>query len=280
MNSATRHGLGGSSPALVMPAFTMAFQPIVDVETAAVYAYEALVRPVGGGSAADILDRMNGHNRYTFDQMCRVKAIEMAAQLELKGFLSINFLPNAVYEAAACLERTLDAARHANFPLHHLIFEITENEPTRDIHQFKEIFSQHKQHGMITAIDDFGAGHSGLSMLADFQPDIIKIDMELTRNIHTDRVRRSIARAIVSLCRDLKISVIAEGVETVEEAVTLRGLGVRLFQGYLFAKPAIASLPVIHAGAVDAVHAAHEIKLAMGDEPEIPFARLRRLAGG
>ncbi len=258
----------------------MAFQPIIDVETAEVYAYEALVRPTGGGDASDILDRRHGHNRYAFDQMCRVKAIELAAQLELDSFLSINFLPNAVYEAAACLERTLDAARHASFPLHQLIFEITENEPTRDIHQFKEIFSQHKQNGMITAIDDFGAGHSGLSMLADFQPDIIKIDMELTRNIHTDRVRRSIARAIVSLCRDLNILVIAEGVETVDEAVTLRGLGVSLFQGYLFAKPAVESLPVILSGAIDAVHAAHEIKLARGDEPEIPFARARRLAGG
>ncbi len=245
----------------------MAFQPIVDVEAANVYAYEALVRPLNGGGAADILGRMNDQNRYAFDHLCRVKAIELAARLGLDGFLSINFLPNAVYEADTCLERTLDAARRVQFPLHHLIFEITENEPTKDIRQFKEIFSQHKRHGMITAIDDFGAGHSGLNMLADFQPDIIKIDMELTRNIHTDSVRRSIARAIISLCKDLKISVIAEGVETVDEAVTLRNLGVSLFQGYLFAKPAVERLPVIEPGAVEAVHAAHELSLAAGVDP-------------
>ena len=245
----------------------MAFQPIVDIETAEIYAYEALVRPLGGGTAADILARMSGMHRYAFDQMCRVKAIELAARLDLDGFLSINFLPNAVYEAAACLERTLEAAQRAGFPLHHLIFEITENEPTRDIMQFKEIFSQHKRHGMITAIDDFGAGHSGLTMLADFQPDIIKIDMELTRNIHTDTVRRSIARAIISLCNDLKISVIAEGVESVEEAVTLRGLGVSLFQGYLFAKPGVEHLPDITPGSIEAVLRAHELKLACGEEP-------------
>jgi EAL domain-containing protein (putative c-di-GMP-specific phosphodiesterase class I) len=210
---------------------------------------------------------MNDQNRYAFDQLCRVRAIELAARLGLDGFLSINFLPNAVYEAEACLERTLDAARRAHFPLHHLIFEITENEPTKDIRQFKEIFNQHKRHGMITAIDDFGAGHSGLNMLADFQPDIIKIDMELTRRIHADSVRRSIARAIISLCKDLKISVIAEGVETVDEAVTLRSLGVSLFQGYLFARPAIEQLPAIAAGSIDAVHAAHEISLAAGADP-------------
>jgi EAL domain-containing protein (putative c-di-GMP-specific phosphodiesterase class I) len=253
-----------SASAIVVPDFTMAFQPIVNVENSEIYAYEALVRPVGGGQASDILSGVIDEHRYAFDQICRVRAIELAAQLEMDGFLSINFLPNAVYEADSCLERTLDAARRAGFPLHHLIFEITETEPTRDVRHFKEIFNEHKRHGMITAIDDFGAGHSGLSMLADFQPDIIKIDMELTRNIHIDNVRRSIARAIVSLCNDLKISVIAEGVETVDEAVTLRDLGVRLFQGYLFARPDIERLPGVSNAAIDAVHTGHELHLAMG----------------
>ena len=269
-------GNGERRSAVVIPAFTMAFQPIVDIETREIYAHEALVRPSLGGTAADILNRMNDQNRYAFDQMCRVKAIELAAMLEMPGFLSINFLPNAVYEAATCLERTLEAAQRAHFPPQHLIFEITENEPTRDIRHFKEIFSQHKRHGMITAIDDFGAGHSGLNMLADFQPDIIKIDMALTRNIHTDDVRRSIARAIISLCSDLHISVIAEGVETVEEAVTLRDLGVRLFQGYLFAKPLVEQLPEIALGVIDAVHSAHELQLTMGSDANTVVAAARR----
>ncbi len=254
--------------AIAVPAFTMAFQPIVNVENSEIYAYEALVRPVGGGCAADILDRMNDHNRYEFDQLCRIKAIELAASLSMDTFLSINFLPNAVYRAATYLERTLDAARRADFPLHHLIFEITENEPARDIRLFKGIFDRQKRHGMITAIDDFGAGHSGLNMLADFQPDIIKIDMALTRNIHIDKVRRSIARAIISLCSDLKIAVIAEGVETVDEAVTLRDLGVSLFQGYLFARPEMERLAAVSQGAIDAVHSAHAVHLAMGQGME------------
>jgi EAL domain-containing protein (putative c-di-GMP-specific phosphodiesterase class I) len=95
-------------------------------------------------------------------------------------------------------------------------------------------------------------------MLADFQPDIIKIDMALTRNIHSDKVRRSIARAIISLCNDLQITVIAEGVETVDEAATLRNLGVALFQGYLFAKPSMERLPMVSLDALRAVRAKHE----------------------
>jgi EAL domain-containing protein (putative c-di-GMP-specific phosphodiesterase class I) len=239
----------------------MAFQPIVDIETEAVYAYEALVRPTGGGGAADVLSQINEDNRYSFDQACRVKAIELAARLQVDTLLSINFLPNAVYQPAACLHQTLMAAKRAQFPAQHLMFEVTENEPTRDVGHLKSIFSEYKRHGMITAIDDFGAGHSGLNMLADFQPDVLKIDMALTRSIHADEVRNKIAGAIIGLCSSLNITVIAEGIETLEEAVALRSLGVRFFQGYLFARPAIEQLPRISPAIIDSVHAACESML-------------------
>jgi EAL domain-containing protein (putative c-di-GMP-specific phosphodiesterase class I) len=263
-----------------IPAFTMAFQPIIDIDSAETYAYEALVRPIGGGSAMDILSQINEQNRYSFDQACRVKAIELASRLELTTILSINFLPNAVYQPAACLQRTFEAASRANFPVHHLMFEVTENEPSRDVGHLKSIFSEYKSHGMITAIDDFGAGHSGLNMLADFQPDVLKIDMALTRSIHTDAVRTKIVGAIVGLCKSLHISVIAEGIETVEEAVALQALGVRLFQGYLFARPVIEQLPRVPALVLDSVRAASESML-LGEPVQsmIPGteARIRRL---
>jgi EAL domain-containing protein (putative c-di-GMP-specific phosphodiesterase class I) len=239
----------------------MAFQPIVDIDTSEIYAYEALVRPTGGGSAADVLSQINDQNRYSFDQSCRVKAIELAAQLEMASLLSINFLPNAVYQPAACLQKTFEAAARAQFPVHHLMFEVTENEPARDVGHLKSIFSEYKRHGMITAIDDFGAGHSGLNMLADFQPDVLKIDMALTRSIHADDVRTKIVTAIVGLCRSLHVSVIAEGIETIEEAVALRAMGVNLFQGYLFARPVMEQLPPVPSSVIDSVHAASESML-------------------
>jgi EAL domain-containing protein (putative c-di-GMP-specific phosphodiesterase class I) len=239
----------------------MAFQPIVDLESGSTYAYEALVRPSGGGNADEVLSQINEQNRYSFDQSCRVKAIELAARLEMQALLSINFLPNAVYQPAACLAKTFEAAARVQFPIHHIIFEVTENEPARDVGHLQSIFREYKKHGMITAIDDFGAGHSGLNMLADFQPDLVKLDMALTRSIDTDTVRAKIAGAIIGLCERLQISVIAEGVETVQEAVMLRELGVRLFQGYLFAKPAVEQLPQVPASIIDAVHSAHESML-------------------
>jgi EAL domain-containing protein (putative c-di-GMP-specific phosphodiesterase class I) len=258
---------------VALPDFTMAFQPIVDIETDAVYAYEALVRPIGGGTAAAVLGQINSDNIYAFDQSCRVKAITLAARLGMNTMLSINFLPNAVYQPAACLRKTFEAADLAKFPLNRLMFEVTEAEPSRDLGHLRSIFKEYKSHGMTTAIDDFGAGHSGLNMLADFQPDIIKIDMALTRNIHLDRVRQSIARAIISLCTDLNIRVVSEGIETLEEAVTLRNLGVKLFQGYLFARPTLEQLPGVPPEILGAVRTAHELSLL--NVTELPVRQVR-----
>jgi EAL domain-containing protein (putative c-di-GMP-specific phosphodiesterase class I) len=227
----------------------MAFQPIVDLSRREIFAFESLVRPVRApgepaGTAAEILGQIDDHNRYAFDQACRVKSISLAAKLGMTSFLSINFLPNAVYQPAACLRKTLQAATEFDFPAHRLIFEVTEAEPSRDPAHLKAIFREYKSHGMITAIDDFGAGHSGLNLLADFQPDIVKIDMNLTRGIQNDRARRAIVRAVVGMCTDLGISVIAEGIEHVDEVHTLVDLKVNLFQGFLLARPAFESLPL------------------------------------
>jgi EAL domain-containing protein (putative c-di-GMP-specific phosphodiesterase class I) len=239
-----RHGDCGGRCAVELDfGFTMAFQPIVDVRSGAVWAQEALVRGVDGQGAMWVLEQVTDTNRYTFDQACRIKAIELASCLDLKGaLLSINFLPNAVYEAEACIRATLAAAERAKFPSDRIIFEVSESERLVDDGHLKSIFTEYKRLGFMTAIDDFGAGFSGLNLLADFQPEIIKLDMKLIRGIEGDRVRRSIVSGILSVCGDLKITPVAEGVETMEEARSLRDLGFALMQGYLFAKPAFEAM--------------------------------------
>ncbi|MFA5901301.1 MAG: EAL domain-containing protein [Hyphomicrobium sp.] len=230
---------------------TMAFQPIVDVESRSIYAYEALVRGTDGSSAASILARVNDENRYAFDQTCRVRAVELAAALGMTSMLSINFMPNAVYEPAHCLRSTLDAARRTGFPLERIIFETTEDERIVDTAYLKDIFATYRTAGFKTAIDDFGSGYAGLNLLADFQPDIIKIDMALIRNIAGDRARQAIVGALAAVGSLLSIRVIAEGIERKSEALVLRHLGVTLMQGYLFAKPAIEALPAVDFDVLD-----------------------------
>ena len=223
--------------------FTMAFQPIVDAGTRQVFAYEALVRGVDGSGAQTILGQVTPANRYAFDQACRVKAVQLAARLGMPCSVSINFLPNAVYHPAACIRATLEAAYTAGFPTDRLIFEVTENESSLDKQHLRNILHEYRKQGFKTAIDDFGAGYSGLGLLAEFQPDIIKIDMELIRGIHLDEARQAIVEGIVGICRRLGIQVIAEGIEVFEEYSTLLALGISLFQGFLFARPQLEALP-------------------------------------
>lgn len=226
--------------------FQMAFQPIVNPQSREIFAYEALVRGPNGEGAGHVLGQVNEGNRYAFDQACRVRAIETAARLGLAegpAKLSINFLPNAVYRAETCIQTTLKAARRTGFPTARLIFEVTESEQITSREHLKEIFAAYRQMGFTTAIDDFGAGYAGLNLLAEFQPDILKVDMELTRRIHGDVVRQAILRSITAFSRSLGFTVIAEGIESVDEMLFLQDLGIELFQGYFFAEPAIGALP-------------------------------------
>lgn len=237
-----QHGAGVAFP---VP-YSMAFQPIVDVDDQSIYAYEALVRGVNGEPAHTILDLANDANRHSLDQGCRTKAIEMASDLGMAttgASLSINFYPNAVYNAATCLHRTLETAMRKNFPLDRLIFEVTEGERVRDQEHLNAIIREYRSRGFRIAIDDFGAGYAGLNLLANFQPDILKIDRELTREADTRGASRVIIQAIMTACHSLGVQVIAEGVETRDELVALRDLGVRYFQGFFFAHPGFEHLP-------------------------------------
>ena len=227
----------------------MAFQPIVDCQAARIWGYEALVRGPAGESAAAILSHVTDATLYKFDQACRVRAIELAGAMlapDEDTRLSINFMPNAVYEPSACIRASLAAAQRVGLRKERLMFEFTENERFTDFTHISRILREYKRQGFLTALDDFGAGYAGLNLLASLQPDLIKIDMELIRSIDKDRVRQTIIAGLLTIARRLDIQVIAEGVETEAELMVLRAAGIRLFQGFFFAKPMIEGLPDVH----------------------------------
>lgn len=229
--------------------FEYAFQPIVDIRTKTIFAHEALIRGPNGEGAATILSKVNNDNTYRFDQACRVKAVKTAAELQLKGLVSINFMPNAVYRPELCISTTLAAAKKYNFLASNIIFEFTEQEIIEDTRHLLNIVNEYKKLGFKTALDDFGAGYAGLNLLASFQPDIIKIDMNLIRDIDTSQSRQAIVKAVTRMCEELNVIVLAEGVETRAERDFLVNLGINLFQGYLFCKPAFKAEGTIDAGA-------------------------------
>lgn len=185
--------------------FSMAFQPIYDAVAGRVWGYEALVRGIAGEGAYSVLSRVSPEQKYRFDQDCRVKAIELASRLfptDEPLMLSINFMPNAVYEPAACLRATLSAARRNNFPTSAIMFEFTENEEVADTAHLQNIITEYRKHGFTTAIDDFGAGHAGLGLLVDFQPDLLKIDMKLLRDVDTSPARQAVVDGIVGIAEN------------------------------------------------------------------------------
>lgn len=245
--NACRHGVKQPLP------FSMAFQPIVDTKAKQVFAYEALVRGVNGESANSVLSQVTPENRYAFDQNCRVTAITLASKLGLVATgarLSINFIPGAVYSPAACIQLTLKTAKLVGFPLERLIFEITEDEEVVDRKHLRSIIEEYQRQGFAVAVDDFGAGYSGMNLLADLPTNLIKLDMDLTRNLQERPAAIAVVRAMVGLARALGSRLIAEGVETREEYRTLLECGVELMQGYLLAKPMFEGLPAFTLPAV------------------------------
>jgi EAL domain-containing protein (putative c-di-GMP-specific phosphodiesterase class I) len=176
-----------------------------------------------------------------------VRAIELASRLFPRAdmpHLSINFMPNAVYEPRACIRQTLETARRTDFPLDRIIFEFTEVEKLDTAHLLN-ILKSYREIGFKTAIDDFGAGYSGLNLLTRFQPDLVKLDMDLIRGIDTDTVKQIVVRRILDMLRDLGVTAVCEGVETAGELEVLTDLGVDLIQGYFIARPTFEGLSPI-----------------------------------
>ncbi|WP_404298080.1 EAL domain-containing protein [Halomonas sp.] len=222
--------------------FTMAFQPIIDLASARITTYEALVRGPNGESAWSVLSQVTGELLYRFDQACRVRAIEMASALDMQERLSINFLPNAVYEPAACIQATLDVSRRVGWPTDRLVFEFTETERVTDQGHFKRIIDSYRMMGFTTALDDFGNGYANLDLLTELEPDKLKIDRQLVMGCDQDRRRQALLRAVHGLGSELGLELIAEGVETREEALWLARVGITRQQGFFYARPAIAAL--------------------------------------
>ncbi len=220
----------------------MAFQPILDLQKREIYAYEALVRGPQGEGAGWVLNQITPQLLYRFDQVARVTAIRTAAQLQMKEKLSINFLPNAVYKPETCIKATLEAAEEFGFDRTRLIFEVSESEEVISVSHLTGILEEYRYQGFLSAIDDFGAGYSGLKLLTRLTPDLVKFDRDLVSGIEGDSRKQKIMRHMIALARDMDIAIIAEGIEEPAERDWLFEHGIYLQQGYLFARPALEQL--------------------------------------
>jgi len=234
-----------------VPRFSMAFQPIVNVVEGVPFAYEALVRSTAGEPAISVLSRVPKGSFHLFDKACRSRALELAIGAGLlnepNAKLCINVNPNAAVGAESHLMQTCEEALMRGLPLDRLVVELVEDDAIIDFAELKHVVRDLRECGVRIAMDDFGAGYSGLKLLSKLQPDIIKLDMELVNRVEVDRTAEIIVQAIVQACFELNITTVAEGVETYETAMLLRDMGVVHQQGYYFARPAFEQLaPVVN----------------------------------
>jgi EAL domain-containing protein (putative c-di-GMP-specific phosphodiesterase class I) len=213
----------------------MAFQPIADAVEKRVFGYEALMRareaslPHPGAilSAAERLDRLTDLGR-------RVRALSVEAfdRAPTDALLFVNLHTRDLLDPAL-YERSAPLTKMAN----RVVLEITERSTIDDVKDIHSKVSALRKLGFRIAIDDLGAGYAGLSSFAALEPEIVKLDMSLVRNVHQSGIRRRLIGSMTGLCKEMGMLVVAEGVELVEERESLRGVGCHLLQGYLFARP-------------------------------------------
>ena len=148
--------------------FTFAFQPITDTSVREVFSYEALIRGSGNEPAYQILGQVPPERLIEFDQKARIEAIGLATRLGIGCHLNLNFMPQSLRSPVSILT-TLEAADRFHLPIDRIVLEVTEGAVIDDQAHFAEVINEYRGLGLKVAIDDFGAGYSGLNLLADFQ---------------------------------------------------------------------------------------------------------------
>lgn len=221
---------------------TAHFQPIVDMKNNKIYGYETLARGVkedGSLMYPDVLFTKSKRNDYNFklDRLCRESALKTAATKKVHQKVFINFIPTSIYDPEFCLNSTVKWANQLEFDPSQIVFEVIETELVKDQKHLKKILEYYRSKGFKIALDDVGEGYSSLNMLIELKPDIIKIDRNIIDGINTNELKQSVYKALYTLAKEHKITVLAEGVETKEELETVKAIGVDLVQGYYFARP-------------------------------------------
>ncbi len=219
------------------------FQPIVFLEDLNVLGYEALSRgPEDSGfEGTELLFSFaeSTNMLLELERLCRKNALRAAQSLNIDRKLFLNSSAKALQDKDFTADQLAEYVSELGLSKEGIVLEITERVAIQEWDSFKKVLRQFRNHGFKIAIDDMGAGYSSLQAIAELEPDYLKFDISLVRNIHENLIKKGLLETLVSLSTKIKASVIAEGVEDREEFHTLRSLGVQLGQGYYFASPAM-----------------------------------------
>lgn len=230
--------LGESLGLLASQHCQFALQPIIEPSEGKISSFEALIRGNDGGSPEHFFSSMDPAKIYEVDLQTKAYAFALAEKLGIGSHkIAVNLLPMSLVNVPGAVAFLVDQIKQHGLQPEQVVVEITENEMISGLNQFNSAIKQLRAEGVGLAIDDFGSGYAGLSLLTRFQPDKIKIDREIISDIHLSGPKQAIVRSIISCCSDLEITLVAEGIEKIEEWCWLESAGIRRFQGFLFARP-------------------------------------------
>ena len=216
----------------------IAYQPIVSADGQQLFGYEALLRSVEPSlpDPLSVLDAAERLGRLTeLGRLVRDRTLVALDDTDRATALFINLHPEDLLD-----EALYDAESRLSGLASRVVLEITERSSTRVIRDVRARVARLRALGFRIAIDDLGAGYASLTSFADLEPEIVKLDMSLVRDIDRAPMKQSLVRSMTALCHDLGMKVVAEGVETTAERECVIGLGCDYLQGYLLARPARA----------------------------------------
>lgn len=217
------------------------YQPIVSLQDGQVMGYEALTRgPVDSPfhSPLAMFQYAEGQGElYRLERLAREKAIQGSILEHAQQLLFINISSHVLEDPSFIPGTTLEILQKYGLRPHNVVFEITERSSIEDFTLAKKILAHYRTQGYRIAIDDAGAGYSSLQAIAELQPDFIKIDRSLIENIHLNKVKAYILETFVTFAQKMNISLIAEGIEQVEELAKVTQMGVHYAQGFLLGRP-------------------------------------------
>ena len=221
---------------------TALFQPIVDMKTGDIIAYEGLIR---GPSDSPLHSPMNlfkaaraNHLAREVEYLCRRVVLERFAELRLPGKLFLNVSPESlVLSKDGSGGETLGYIQQIGINPANVIIELTENQPTYDYELMREAVLHYRNMGFQIAIDDLGEGFSSLRLWSELRPEYVKVDMHFIQGINADPVKLQFVRSIQEIADKSNTLVIAEGIEKQAELLVLRDVGVAYAQGYHLGRP-------------------------------------------
>lgn len=269
---------------------TPVFQPIFDLKLGQIWGYEALIRGSVDSGLHSPIDLFNLADKFgltaELEYACCKSSCEAFVSMDGQGKLFINISP-MILKNGFHNGHSLESLSHFGLDAEDIVFELSERYPINDHAELKESARQYRNQGFTLAVDDLGSGYSGLRVWEELRPNYVKIDRHFVENIDQDKAKQQFVRCLQKIAVELNCTVVAEGIETLEQMLTIRNLGVKLGQGFYLGTPRVDLKYTLPPGLIPkeealtkltTTHTAEDlVEVCVTIDPDLSFKKLIKL---